>query len=209
MRRRLCVPMMTLCLLLTGCAPSRREAVQAYYKSIRTAQMEAQVVVHLSSDDRTFSVTAAYDREKGATTTIVEPELLQGLSATVSQEDMHLLYDGSVWPAGDGGDLSAAHCLPMPLYAAGGAGRGRRGPVGGHLLAHAAVRGRGGVRDPGGKRPHRRPGVHISDHRGIRQRWRGIHLHPMGAAGDLCTLCIRAEPEWKGAADRDIYAVYL
>ena len=172
--------MLPLCLLLTGCAPSRREAVQAYYKSIRTAQMEAQVVVHLSSDDRTFSVTAAYDREKGATTTIVEPELLQGLSATVSQEDMHLLYDGSVWPAGDGGDLSAANCLPM-----------------------------GGVRDPGGKRPHRRPGVHISDHRGIRQRWRGIHLHPMGAAGDLCTLCIRAEPEWKGAADRDIYAVYL
>ncbi|MBD9139182.1 MAG: hypothetical protein EGQ75_02880 [Clostridiales bacterium] len=100
--------MLPLCLLLTGCAPSRREAVQAYYKSIRTAQMEAQVVVHLSSDDRTFSVTAAYDREKGATTTIVEPELLQGLSATVSQEDMHLLYDGSVWPAGDGGDLSAA-----------------------------------------------------------------------------------------------------
>lgn len=90
--------MLPLCLLLTGCAPSRREAVQAYYKSIRTAQMEAQVVVHLSSDDRTFSVTAAYGREKGATTTIVEPELLQGLSATVSQEDMHLLYDGSVWP---------------------------------------------------------------------------------------------------------------
>ena len=111
--------MLPLCLLLTGCAPSRREAVQAYYKSIRTAQMEAQVVVHLSSDDRTFSVTAAYDREKGATTTIVEPELLQGLSATVSQEDMHLLYDGSVWPAGDGGDLSAANCLPMLLYAAG------------------------------------------------------------------------------------------
>ena len=177
--------MLPLCLLLTGCAPSRREAVQAYYKSIRTAQMEAQVVVHLSSDDRTFSVTAAYDREKGATTTIVEPELLQGLSATVSQEDMHLLYDGSVWS------------------------RRRRRPVGGQLLAHAAVRGRGGVRDPGGKRPYRRPGVHISDHRGIRQRWRGIHLHPMGAAGDLCTLCIRAEPEWKGAADRDIYAVYL
>ena len=33
--------MLPLCLLLTGCAPSRREAVQAYYKSIRTAQMEA------------------------------------------------------------------------------------------------------------------------------------------------------------------------
>ena len=108
-----------LCLLLAGCAPSRREAVQAYYKSIQTAQMEAQVVVHLSSDDRTFSVTAAYDREKGATTTIVEPELLRGLSATVSAEEMQLLYDGSVWPAGDGGNLSAANCLPMLLYAAG------------------------------------------------------------------------------------------
>ena len=47
--------MLPLCLLLTGCAPSRREAVQAYYKSIRTAQMEAQVVVHLSSgNDRSI-----------------------------------------------------------------------------------------------------------------------------------------------------------
>ena len=156
-----------LCLLLAGCAPSRREAVQAYYKSIQTAQMEAQVVVHLLSDDRTFSVTAAYDREKGATTTIVEPELLRGLSATVSAEEMQLLYDGSVWPAGDGGDLSAANCLPMLLYAAGEGFVTREG----------------------------------SDRIGGQ--------YPVGAAGDLGTLCIRAEPGRKSAADRDVYAVYL
>ena len=62
--------MLPLCLLLTGCAPSRREAVQAYYKSIRTAQMEAQVVVHLSSDDRTFSVTEKQEPEKQPSYTI-------------------------------------------------------------------------------------------------------------------------------------------
>ena len=54
-----------------------------------------------------------------ATTTIMEPEILRGLSATVSAKEMQLLYDGSVWPAGDGGSLSAANCLPLLLYAAG------------------------------------------------------------------------------------------
>ena len=43
-----------LCLLLSGCGASKREAVQAYYKSIQTARMQAQVVVHLSSDDRSY-----------------------------------------------------------------------------------------------------------------------------------------------------------
>ena len=45
--------------------------------------------------------------------------MLRGLSATVTAEEMKLLYDGSVWPAGDGGSLSAANCLPLLLYAAG------------------------------------------------------------------------------------------
>ncbi len=110
---------LALCLLLAGCGHSKREAVQAYYAGIQSAQMEAQVVVHLPTDDRTFTVAAAYDRESGATTTIMEPEILRGLSATVSAKEMQLLYDGSVWPAGDGGSLSAANCLPLLLYAAG------------------------------------------------------------------------------------------
>ena len=111
--------LLPLCLLLAGCGSTKREAVQSYYAAIRSARAEAQVVVHLASDDRCFTLAADYDREKGTTTTIVEPELLRGLSATVTAEDMQLLYDGSVWPAGDGGSLSAANCLPMLLHAAG------------------------------------------------------------------------------------------
>ena len=118
MKKCFCV-IISLYLFLTGCASSKREAVQTYYAGIQAAQMEAQVVVHLSSDDRSFTVTASYDRDEGATTTIVEPEMLRGLSATVTAEEMKLLYDGSVWPAGDGGSLSAANCLPLLLYAAG------------------------------------------------------------------------------------------
>ena len=114
-----------LCLLLSGCGASKREAVQAYYKSIQTAQMQAQVVVHLSSDDRSFTVAGTYDRAKGATTTIVEPEALQGLSASVTAEEMQLLYDGSVWR-----------------------------PVSGQLPAAAPVCGGGGLRDPGGHGSH-------------------------------------------------------
>lgn len=118
MRRKILI-LLPLCLLLTGCAGTKREAVQSYYAAIQRAQAEMQVVVHLAAEDRSFTLAADYDREKGTTTTIVEPELLRGLSATVTAEDMRLLYDGSVWPAGDGGSLSAANCLPMLLHAAG------------------------------------------------------------------------------------------
>ena len=51
--------LLPLCLLLSGCGHSKREAVQDYYASIRTAQAEAQIVVHLDTDDRTFTVSAA------------------------------------------------------------------------------------------------------------------------------------------------------
>lgn len=111
--------LLPLCLLLSGCGHSRREAVQGYYASIRTAQVEAQIVAHLASDDRTFTVSAAYDRDRGTTTTIVEPEALRGLSATVTAEEQKLLYDGDVWAAGDGGGLSAANCVQLIFHAAG------------------------------------------------------------------------------------------
>lgn len=111
--------LLPLCLLLSGCGHSKREAVQDYYASIRTAQAEAQIVVHLDTDDRTFTVSAAYDRQRGTTTTILEPETLRGLSATVTAEELQLLYDGSVWAAGDGGNLSAANAVQLTLYAAG------------------------------------------------------------------------------------------
>ena len=111
--------LLPLCLLLSGCGHSKREAVQDYYASIRTAQAEAQIVVHLDTDDRTFTVSAAYDRQRGTTTTILEPETLRGLSATVAAEELQLLYDGSVWAAGDGGNLSAANAVQLALYAAG------------------------------------------------------------------------------------------
>ena len=111
--------LLPLCLLLSGCDHSKREAVQDYYASIRTAQAEAQIVVHLDTDDRTFAVSAAYDRQRGTTTTILEPETLRGLSATVTAEELQLLYDGSVWAAGDGGNLSAANAVQLIMYAAG------------------------------------------------------------------------------------------
>ena len=103
--------LLPLCLLLSGCGHSKREAVQDYYASIRTAQAEAQIVVHLDTDDRTFTVSAAYDRQRGTTTTILEPETLRGLSATVTAEELQLLYDG--------GNLSAANAVQLALYAAG------------------------------------------------------------------------------------------
>ena len=118
MKKKLLI-LLPLCLLLAGCGETRREAVQSYYAGIQTAQMAADLVVHLPKADHCFGVAATYDRENGSTVTLTEPEALRGLSATVTGEEMRLMYDGSVWPAGDGGRLSAASCLPLLLYAAG------------------------------------------------------------------------------------------
>lgn len=118
MKKKLMI-LLPLCLLLAGCGETRREAVQSYYAGIQTAQMAADLVVHLPKADHCFGVAATYDRENGSTVTLTEPEALRGLSARVTGEEMRLMYDGSVWPAGDGGRLSAASCLPLLLYAAG------------------------------------------------------------------------------------------
>ena len=104
--------------MLAGCGAKRQEEVQQHYRAIASAQMQAELVSHLTDEGRAYKAAGRYDREEGFTTTLESPEELAGLSALAAADGLHLTYDGSVWPAGSDSGLSAANCLPLLLYAA-------------------------------------------------------------------------------------------
>ena len=108
-----------LLLLLCGCHEETRMAeLQQQYQAIASAQLSAEVVCHLTSENRVFTVACSYDKEQGATTSITAPEEVKGIAATVSGETLTVSYDGAILSAGEPADISPANCLPYLLYAA-------------------------------------------------------------------------------------------
>lgn len=109
----LCLP-----LLLGGCGKMEQEAkaLQERYAAIETLSAEAEVIYHLAGESRSFTVVTTCGAE-GATTTVLAPEELAGLSATVTGEDLLLRYEGAALPAGRVQEVSAANCVPYLLRA--------------------------------------------------------------------------------------------
>ena len=109
-----------LCCLLCGCGSqvTETELLQQEYGRVQRAEMDAEITCHLKEENRSFTVKCQYDRDKGATTTVVEPKELAGVSASVGGEVMSVSYDGISLPAGETVDLSPANCLPWLLHAA-------------------------------------------------------------------------------------------
>ena len=77
-----------LCLLLCGCGKkdaAEAQAVQQRYAALTGAVAEAEIVSHPEGETRSFTVRCTCDRTKDtATTTVMAPEELAGLSATVT-----------------------------------------------------------------------------------------------------------------------------
>ena len=110
-----------LCLLLCGCGGAETgNAVQEQYRTVKTAQMEAEVTSHTPSDSRTFTLQCRYDAAGDSVTTVTAPGELAGLTAIVSGEDMTLSCDGLQLPAGASLDICPANCLPYLLDALSG-----------------------------------------------------------------------------------------
>ena len=87
-----------LCLLLCGCGKkdaAEAQAVQQRYAALTGAVAEAGIVSHPEGETRSFTVRCTCDRTKDtATTTVMAPEELAGLSATVTGERLLIQYDG-------------------------------------------------------------------------------------------------------------------
>ena len=110
-----------LCLLLCGCGKkdaAEAQAVQQRYAALTGAVAEVEIVSHPEGETRSFTVRCTCDRTKDtATTTVMAPEELAGLSATVTGEKLLIQYDGPALAAGVGDTVSPANCIPYLLRA--------------------------------------------------------------------------------------------
>ena len=111
------LPLLLCAALLCGCGGEKPLAVQEQYRTVTSADMEAEVVSHTATDDRTFTLTCRYDREGQSVTTVKAPEELKGLTAVLVDGELSLKSNGQLLPAGESTDLCPANCLPYLLGA--------------------------------------------------------------------------------------------
>lgn len=111
------LPIFLALLMLCGCtAKEQTVAIQAQYATLSTAQMTGAVTSHLSGESRTYTLQCDWTRDK-ATTTVMIPEDLAGITAQVSPDGLIVRYDGTALSAGTASDISPANCLPYLLSA--------------------------------------------------------------------------------------------
>ncbi len=114
------VLLLALCLtLLCGCGKGEENAVrdlQARYAAAQKITAQAEITSHFDGGSRSFTVSVVWEPQ-GATTTVVAPEEIAGISATVTGEKLMLTYDGAALSAGVPMVLSPAACVPYLLRA--------------------------------------------------------------------------------------------
>lgn len=115
--KRIAVCFLLLPLLLTACGQAKSEGknIQDQYAGLHSAQMEADTVAHLAKEDRAFTLQCTYDSQQGATTTIIAPDDLKGISATIGNDGLRVSYQGTALSSGDLETVCPANCLPWLL----------------------------------------------------------------------------------------------
>ena len=115
--RKCVLPLLLCAVLLCGCGGEKSLTVQDQYRTVVSADMEAEVVSRTASDDRTFTLTCRYDRAGQSVTTVTAPEALKGLTAVLADGQLSLKSNGQPLPAGAATDICPANCLPYLLGA--------------------------------------------------------------------------------------------
>ncbi len=111
-----------LCLfLLCGCADDGR-AQLAQFVSIVSSSENISFTADVSAqyDDKTAKFTLSYAQTKdGASVSVVQPELLSGIKAHLSGDELSLEYDGARLDIGalDDAELSPMSSLPLIVRA--------------------------------------------------------------------------------------------
>ena len=112
-----------LCLLLPlcgGCGKKSSAAadIQEQYSRIAAAQMEAEVIFHMPQEDRTFTLQCDFAPQK-STVTVTSPETVKGVTATIGEDGVAVIYDGAVLSAGRTEDVGPVNSLPFLLHTIG------------------------------------------------------------------------------------------
>jgi len=119
-RKWTCVPMMTLCLLLTACGAGEETVdFRKPYQEMAGCTMEAAVSCRQGEDLWESALRCEYVPGEESTVEVLEPELIAGIRAVFSDEDWRLEYEDTVLNVGAVGteELSPALCLPRLVSA--------------------------------------------------------------------------------------------
>ena len=119
MRGRVCVPMMLLCLLLSGCGAKTADQARALrrpYQKMTGCEMKAVVTCGVGSEDAlSFTLRCTYFPKKKSTVEVLAPKEISGVRAEVDGKTLALVYDGKCLNAGtlSREKISPAACLPL------------------------------------------------------------------------------------------------
>ena len=125
MRKWMCVPMMTLCLLLAGCAGGGGEetadaaSLRAPYMNMTGCTMEASVTWSQGDQVWQAQVLCDYVPEEETTVEVVAPETIAGVRAVITGEELALEYEDLCLGAGtlSSQEASPMACLPRLMSA--------------------------------------------------------------------------------------------
>ena len=105
-----------LTLLLTACGGEEKDpaaALQRQYAAVEAATMEAEIVCHYDDEVRNYSLLCAYTPDC-STVTVLSPEELAGISATVEDGELTLSYDDISLDAGTYSDAAVSPVAVLP-----------------------------------------------------------------------------------------------
>ena len=120
MRKWLCVPMMTLCLLLASCGGAEEETmdIRQPYRDMTGCEMEAKVTC--AQFDRLWEAELTCDwTPEESRVEVLAPEHIAGVTAVLRGEELLLEYEDQCLDAGtlSGQHISPAACLPRLVSA--------------------------------------------------------------------------------------------
>ena len=120
MRKWICVPMMTLCLLLAGCGGKEEAAdLRTPYQEMSGCTMTASVICGQEGTEWTATLRCEYIPGGESTVEVLEPELIAGVKASFSDQDWRLEFGDAVLNVGSlsSEEVSPALCLPRLMSA--------------------------------------------------------------------------------------------
>lgn len=116
MRRWMCVPMMTLCLLLTACGETGKEPedLRKPYQEMTGCGMEAVVACTQEGALWEATLKCSFVPDGESSVEVLAPEEIAGVKAVISDEEWRLEYEDAVLNAGplSSESISPALCLP-------------------------------------------------------------------------------------------------
>ena len=117
--KRIGICILCLALMLCSCGTGEEQAEKIRDQYTRPAEitMEAEAMFRLPEESRSFTLRCICTPE-GATTTVLAPKELEGLSATVAGEKLLVSWAGAAVSVFKERVLSPAVCIPWMLYAA-------------------------------------------------------------------------------------------